>query len=180
MVVIVVMIVMWTCHVDVVHTRALFGVGTNMDCRAVLPPKHQAGRDSRRENLCQRDSKRVNKTTPGASSSGQLETPRASSSGDLLQQKIRQVTRKFIFIQILMENIHQEVRWSCTEFQAAERGGARLLQSGTAGVQFFLDILPFSRCPAQRCDSQPIYGRLLVVFILACKGSRRLQKDGNE
>ena len=34
--------------------------------------------------------------------------------------------------------------------------------------------------PAQRCDLQLIYERLLVGFVLAYKGSRRLQKDGDE
>ena len=68
-----------------------------MDFHAVPPPEYQAGCDSMRENLCQRDSERVNRTTPGASSSGQLDTPGASSS-------------------ILVEN---------NTSQAAERGRAR-------------------------------------------------------
>ena len=39
---------------------------------------------------------------------------------------------------------------------------------------------PYSRFPAQRCDLEPIYERLLMDFIVAYKGSRRLQKDGDE
>ena len=42
------------------------------------------GGDSRRENLCQQDSARANKTTPRTSSSGQLEAAGASSSGRLV------------------------------------------------------------------------------------------------
>ena len=44
-------------------------------------PEHQAGSDSKREDLCQHDSEKVTKTTTRASSSGHLETPGASSSG---------------------------------------------------------------------------------------------------
>ena len=46
-----------------------------------LSPEHRAGGDSKREDLCRQDSERVTKTTPGASSSRQLGTPRASSCG---------------------------------------------------------------------------------------------------
>ena len=36
------------------------------------------------------------------------------------------------------------------------------------------------RCPAQRCDLEPIHEPLLTGFILADQGSRRLHKDGDE
>ena len=52
----------------------------DMDYRAVPPPEYQAGGDSKREDLCQQDSDRVIRTTPGASSSGQLEAAGVSSS----------------------------------------------------------------------------------------------------
>ena len=52
----------------------------DMDCHAVPAPAHQAGGDSMREDPCQQDPQRVTRTTPGASSSGQLEEAGASSS----------------------------------------------------------------------------------------------------
>ena len=52
-----------------------------MDFHAVTPPEYQAGVDSKPEHLCQQDSEKVNKTTPGASLSRQLKTPGASNSG---------------------------------------------------------------------------------------------------
>ena len=36
----------------------------DMDYHAVPPPEYQAGGDSKREDLCQQDFERVNKTTP--------------------------------------------------------------------------------------------------------------------
>ena len=39
---------------------------------------------------------------------------------------------------------------------------------------------PSSRFPAEPCDLEPIYERLLMGFIFAYKGSRRLDKDGDE
>ena len=70
--------------------------GTNdkhadMDYHAVPPPDYKAGGDSKREGQRQQDSERVSKTTPGASSSGQLEAAGASSSR--LPQKILQVKK---------------------------------------------------------------------------------------
>ena len=65
----------------------------DMEYHAVTPPEYEAGRDSKRENLCQQDAERFNKTTPEAPSSGQLEAAGASSSGDPVSQKILQVTR---------------------------------------------------------------------------------------
>ena len=51
-------------------------------------PEYEVGCDSERENLCPQDSERVNKTTPGASSSERLEH---QVPGDWLPQKICQV-----------------------------------------------------------------------------------------
>ena len=44
-----------------------------MDYHAVPPPENRAGGDSKREDLCQQDSERVTRMTPGASRSGQLD-----------------------------------------------------------------------------------------------------------
>ena len=38
----------------------------------------------------------------------------------------------------------------------------------------------FSEYPGQLCDLETMCERLLVGFILGYKGSRRLQKDGDE
>ena len=56
----------------------------DMDCHAVPPPQCRAGGDSKREDLCQHDSERVNTTASGATSSGQLEAAGVSSSGRLV------------------------------------------------------------------------------------------------
>ena len=94
---------------------------------------------------------------------------------DWLLQKILQVKRKFIFTQTMIGKIHQEVRRSCTQFQA---GGARILQSniGQYMCKSWWIYHHSSRFPAQRCDLEQNYKRLLMNFILAYKGSRRLQR----
>ena len=104
--------------------RKVSDKNADMDHHAALPPTCQAGGDSRRGNLCQHE--RVNKTTPGPSSAGQLEAAGPSSSRRLVAAEDLGLKRKFIFIQILVKEIHQEVRRSCKEFRAAERGGARI------------------------------------------------------
>ena len=88
-----------------------------MDCHAAPPPEYLAGGDSKRENLCQQDSERVTKTTPGACSGRQVPTEGPSSE------------KKVHLHQILIEKIQQEVRRSCKEFQSAQRGIARFSQS---------------------------------------------------
>ena len=62
-----------TVHCSGLLARKISDKNADMDHHAVPPPEYQAGGDSRRENLCQQDSARVNKTTPRASSSGQLD-----------------------------------------------------------------------------------------------------------
>ena len=51
-----------------------------MDYHAVPPPEFRGAGFSKRQDLCQQDSERVSRTTPGTSSSGQLEAAGASSS----------------------------------------------------------------------------------------------------
>ena len=46
--------------------------------------------------------------------------------------------------------------------------------------KFWQISCPSSEFPVQRCDSEPIYAQLLAGFILAHKGTRRLQNDGDE
>ena len=114
--------------------------------------------------------------------SGNWKRLQDQSPGDRLLQKILQVKRKFIFIQILMEK-HMKKFDDPAIFQAAERRGARILQSSiwTVYVQGFAeDPADLQDVSVNVCDLEPIYERLLMDSILAYKGSRRLQKDGNE
>ena len=96
-----------------------------MNHDAVPPAEYQAGGDSRRENLCQHE--RVNQTTRRASSSTQLEAAGPSSSGRLVaaedpsNEKESSSSSKNSW-----GEIHQEVRRSCKEVRAPERGGARI------------------------------------------------------
>ena len=56
--------------------RKISDKNADMDCHTAHPPEHQAGGDSKREELCQHDSERQD----DASSSGQLETRGSPSS----------------------------------------------------------------------------------------------------
>ena len=57
-------------HCSGLIARKISDKNGDMDCHAVPPPEYRAGGDSKREDLCQHDSERVNKTTPGAPNSG--------------------------------------------------------------------------------------------------------------
>ena len=57
-------------HCSGLSARKFSDKNADMDYHAIFLPQHQAGGDSKRENLCQQDSERANKTTPGTSSSG--------------------------------------------------------------------------------------------------------------
>ena len=72
--------------------RKINDKNADMDRHAALPPKHEAGGHSKREDLCQPDSERVVKTTPGALSSGQLEMAGPSSSGRLVATEDASIT----------------------------------------------------------------------------------------
>ena len=75
---------------------------------------------------------------------GNLKRLECQAVGDQLLQKIFEVKRKFIFI--LTEKVHQEVRESCKEFQAAEQGRARIYNQvlDNIFVQDLVNILPTS------------------------------------
>ena len=98
-----------------------------MDYHAARPPEHQAGGDSKRQNWCQQDSERVNTTTPGASSSGQLETRGASSSRRLVSTEDLSSGKKVH----LRPNIdgQQYIKKFDDPAENLKRGGARILQS---------------------------------------------------
>ena len=96
------------------------------------------------KNLCQQDSEWVNKTTPGASSSGQLEAMEQRASGDRLLQKIFQVKRKVIFIQVLTE---RNTSGSSTILQRVSSRRLRwstncTIEYRTGFVQDLVNILP--------------------------------------
>ena len=103
-----------------------------MDNHAVLPPEYQAGGESTREHLRQQNSERVNKKTPGASSSGQLETAGPSSSGRPVAMDDLSSAKKVQFHpQIDGEKYIGKFDDLAKIFQAAESGGAREIQSST-------------------------------------------------
>ena len=162
-------------HCSAMIAREIDDESADMDNHAVPPPEYQAGGDSKRENLCQQYSERVTWTTPGASSSGQLEAAGASSSGRLVATEDPSSEKKVHLHPNDDGRNTSGSSGSCTQFQA---GGARILQSsiGQYMCKSWLIYHQSSRFPAQRCDLEQIYKRLLMNFILAYKGSRRLQK----
>ena len=95
--------------------RTLDDNNADVDCRAVPPPEHQAGGDSKRENRCQQDSERVNKTTPGASSSRQLEAAGGSSSRRLVPEDFVKWKEKSSSSKYCWRKVHQKVRPSCED-----------------------------------------------------------------
>ena len=81
-------------HCTGLLARKISDKNADMNHDAVPPPECQAGGDTRRDNLCQQDSARVNKTTPRASSSGQLEAAGPSSSGRLVAAEDPSIEKK--------------------------------------------------------------------------------------
>ena len=121
-------------HCSAMITRKLT---IRMDHHAVPPPEYQTGDDSKRENLCQQDSGRVARSmklrTTGSDWSNKL---RAT---DRLLQKILQVKRKFMFIQILMEKITSGIS---TILQRIQRSTHLPIMYWTVYVQDLVNILP--------------------------------------
>ena len=64
----------WKRRTKASSARKFSDENADTNYHAALPPKHQARCDSKRENLCQPYFAWINKTAPGASSSGQQET----------------------------------------------------------------------------------------------------------
>ena len=100
-------------------------VTTRMPTRTITQHRHQiarAGGDSKREDLHQQYRQQTTSTATGASSSGQLEAVGGSSFGrPVATEDTSNTDGQSILDQTLMEKVHQEVRSSCNEFQAAER-----------------------------------------------------------
>ena len=143
-------------------------------------PEYGVGCDSERENLCPQDSERVNKTTPGASSSERLEH---QVPGDWLPQKICQVERKFIFIQRTDgEKYVKKFDDLANNFNlpSEEEHEFYIQTLNSFCAKCWSRSYQSSELFAQRCDLEPICDRLMMGFILNYKGSRRLQNDGDE
>ena len=134
-------------HCSGLSARKISDKNADMDYHAILLPQYQAGRDSKRENLCQQDSERANKTTPGTSSSWRpvaREDPSSekkvhfhpNTDREKYMRKVDHPANKF------------EPHWS-TIFT---------LRYGTVYVQDSAKRShQSSRFPAQRCDVEPIY-----------------------
>ena len=52
-------------HYSALTATKIRDKNADMDYHAVPPPEYQVGGDSQREDLCQQDSERANKKTPG-------------------------------------------------------------------------------------------------------------------
>ena len=116
-------------------------------------------------------------TTTGPSSFGQLEVAGKSSSRRLVAAEDPSSTGERKVHLHSNTNGEKYIR----KFEAAQRGFTRILHSSTGQClcKMWLTSHPYPRFPTQRRDLEPIHERLLVVFILADQGSRRLQKDGD-
>ena len=110
-------------------TRKVSDKNADMDYHAVAPPEYRAGGDSKRENLCQQDSQRVNMTTTGTSSSRQLETAGASSKRLVATDELSSEKRVHLHPNIDGEKYIRKLDEPAKNLKSAERGGARILQS---------------------------------------------------
>ena len=150
-------------HCSGLSARKFSDKNADMDYPAILLPQYQAGRDSKRENLCQQDSERANKTTPGTSSSGRpvaREDPSSekkvhihpNTDGETYIGKFdHPANKEHDFLQSGMEQYMYKIR----------------LKDPTNLQDFPLSVAMWSR----------FYERLLMGFILVYKGSRTQDFD---
>ena len=119
------------------------------------------------------------RTTTGASNCGKLGAAGTSSSRRPVATEYPSSEKKILLKRTLMETSHQEIRRSCKVVQAAERGGARILQSvlDQNMCTMWSRSYQSSEVPAQRCDVEPVHERRLMGFILAHTGSRARLKS---
>ena len=154
-----------------------------MDNHAVLPPEYQAGGESKSEDLCQQVSERGNKTTPGASSSRQLDTPGASRSGwptateDLSSGK-KVYLRPNTDGEMHMKMFDDPANNVKAQSEEEHEFNNQILKKKSVPIS--VRFLPIFKFLAQRSDLEPIYERRLMVFNLAYRASRRRQKDVDE
>ena len=161
-----------TVHCSGLLARKISDKNADMDHHAVRPPEYQAGGDSRRENLCQQDSARVNKTTPRASSSGQLDATEDPAVENIVHLHPNTAGDKY------SKKFHDPAKNFKPQNKEEHEIYNQVLNSFCASVvKYPTNLQSF---PLNVAILEQIFERLLMGFVLPYKGSRRRQKDGDE
>ena len=150
-------------HYSATIARKISDKNADMDYHAVLPPEYQAWGHSKREKRVsarfwmsqQNNARSIKLRATGSGRSSELRATGCCRRS--FKWNERSSSSKY-----WRRGIHQDVRPSCKEFQAADWGGARIAQIEyrTVYVQDLVNILPIFQIPAQRCDLEPIDERL--------------------
>ena len=106
-------------HCTAMIARKINGKNAGMGHHALSAPDYKAGGDTKREDLCQQDPQQFKKN-------GCWSIMKLRATGSYVTQWWRESSPSG---KHWWRNLHQVIRWSCKEFNATGRGGARVLQA---------------------------------------------------